>query len=70
MTFDEFTDALLEAGWVSRNDAQYENIRKLWDTMCLDGIKNEMSESKPVRVKGDPEGYDVVESTDGECCEH
>lgn len=29
-----------------------------------------MSEAKPVRIKGDPKGYDVVETTDGESCKH
>lgn len=38
MTFDEFVEALLKAGWVSRNDAQHANIRELWGELCFKGL--------------------------------
>lgn len=30
MTRNEFVNAIIDAGWVSRNDAQHENINGLW----------------------------------------
>lgn len=34
MTFEAFIDLLQDAGWVARNDAQWENINALWDKVC------------------------------------
>jgi len=39
MTLQEFIDALNAAGWVARNDAQHENVAKLFAELCLHGLK-------------------------------
>ena len=33
MLKDEFIDALIEAGWVSSNDAQHEGASELWERL-------------------------------------
>ena len=52
MTFDEFVEALLKAGWVARNDAQHAHIRELWDDLCLRGLNIPMPNSA-IRINAD-----------------
>jgi len=38
MTFNQFIEALYEAGWTAPNDAQHAHIRELWNDLCLKGL--------------------------------
>jgi cell shape-determining protein MreC len=48
MRFDKFVDSLLEAGWLSSNDAQHTQIRKLWKKMypTVAELEDELEESE------------------------
>jgi len=39
MTFDEFIEALYQAGWIALMDAQHNNIVKLWEELRDKGIR-------------------------------
>lgn len=53
MNFDDFLDSLYEAGWRNPSDAQYTNIRALWEKLFpvhaeLSRVKDQLGQAEDV----------------------
>lgn len=48
MRFDDFVNALIDAGWRPLHDAQYTEIKKLWEKMfpALAQVEKELFEAE------------------------